>query len=121
MKPIIIIDDDYVNNFICESIIHRILPNCKLKSFISAKEALEYLSEFENNSHFILLDINMPEMNGWQFLDEMESISKAFTVFMLTSSVDPIDKEKADSYAMIKGFHSKPLSEDTVNKMSAYL
>ena len=59
----------------------------------------------------IFLDINMPIWDGWDFLDEIIKLElqHLFEIYMVSSSTNPYDKEKAESYPMIKGFLTKPL------------
>jgi CheY-like chemotaxis protein len=54
----------------------------------------------------------MPTMSGWEFLDALNSLNVKVSIFMLTSSIDPRDQEKAASYEMVQDFISKPLRED---------
>ncbi len=88
-------------------------PSLEIRSFIYASEALEELKQGGDNPNFILLDINMPGMNGWEFLDGLQqseiSSSKLPIIYMLSSSLDPEDEAKARKSALVKGFISKPL------------
>mgnify|MGYP000609055923 FL=1 len=59
----------------------------------------------------------MPEMNGWDFLDAMNEKKWIIDVYILTSSVDPYDKKKAETYENIKGFLSKPLTLNLLDKI----
>ncbi|MCB7480468.1 response regulator [Christiangramia sediminis] len=74
-----------------------------LKSIISTREKLP---------DFILLDINMPIMNGWEFLDEFIKIPshKTITIYIATSSLDPLDSHKAASYSDVKNYLIKPIN-----------
>ena len=88
-------------------------------TFSNGNAALEYLeTEFKDNQQYlILLDINMPVMNGWEFLDALQSMPFANNVFiiMVTSSVDTGDKTKAKKYPQIISFLEKPLKSDSCN------
>lgn len=80
--------------------------------FESPTVALEWLST--NPADILLLDINMPEMKGWQVLDELERRGINIQVKMLTSSMDPHDVEESKNYGMVSGFLNKPLKEEEV-------
>jgi CheY-like chemotaxis protein len=117
-RRIVLIDDDQLNNFISTKVIGQI--SCRrVDSFTRAAEALRHLNACAESSadelpEFIFLDINMPEMDGWQFLEEYEklpdSVHQQCTVIMLTSSIDVYDIEKSKQYEFIYDFISKPLT-----------
>jgi CheY-like chemotaxis protein len=69
----------------------------------------------------ILLDINMPVMDGWQFIESFlvmkPQIQKEITIYVVSSSIAPSDKDKAYSYTAIAGFISKPLDVETLQKL----
>lgn len=82
----------------------------------SGVEALQYLQNFSNDNQEILLflDINMPDISGWEVLDKIKNnpLSERIHVVIVTSSVNKSDKEKARSYDNIIGFLEKPLKVD---------
>lgn len=86
----------------------------------SGQEALNYLKSELEGTHpqptLIFLDINMPGMNGWEFLEEYEKLELAqkgeVVLTMLSNSIDDRDQEKAENYSTVRGYYSKPLSED---------
>jgi CheY-like chemotaxis protein len=59
----------------------------------------------------------MPEMQGWDFLDELDKMNKNFPVKMLTSSMDPMDVEKSHGYPLVSGFLVKPLSNEVLTEI----
>jgi CheY-like chemotaxis protein len=71
----------------------------------------------------ILLDINMPILDGWQFLDGIITIEvvKEITIFIVTSSIDPRDKEKAETYSNVKNFIIKPITQDKLNDLMSQM
>lgn len=93
-----------------------------MRVFISAKSALEEIRQHITQQgvipDIIFLDIRMPEMDGFQFLDELKNLPKDplkyLNVFMLTSSLDQKDIVRSREYPMVKGFLSKPLDMLTV-------
>ncbi len=125
MKRIVLIDDDPTTNYLNKLIIERSDLVDEVLTFNSAEEALNYFNT--NNSTtdaLVLLDINMPIMNGWQFLDhyrEMEG-DKSNKIVMLTSSINPSDKQLADEKNEIVDYKSKPLSVEMLQDLvTSYL
>jgi CheY-like chemotaxis protein len=91
----------------------------------SAQEALQYLqSHPAHGVALILLDINMPGMNGFEFLEAYEALTadqKAQAVVMLTSSPDPREQQRALSFASVRGFVTKPLDPATASGLLNFL
>jgi len=86
---------------------------------------IEALGKLENNEvpDFIFIDINMPQMDGWQFLEAVAAKKLIDTnqtlIYMLSSSVDTRDVHRAKQLPLVAGFVSKPLSHDTIVKLIA--
>lgn len=125
-KHILIIDDDPINNFLCCEIIHNLLSDVPLNDFTSPEKGLEYISNFfaphgDSNSIFLFLDINMPTMSGWEFMDQFNllpnGLKEQFRVSILSSSVDPADKNRAASHSRISGFIEKPLTKSRLESL----
>jgi CheY-like chemotaxis protein len=119
-KKIMLIDDDPLCILISTKII-ELNPALRVFSFSRAEEALEqlkqwYISGSDLFPDFIFLDINMPVMNGWQFLEEAEKLPEDFrqkcNVIMLSSSVNPVDVRKSKEFEPVSDFVSKPLTLD---------
>ncbi len=118
LKKVWFIDDDEINNMLSMRMLNRVLPESESMAFLNAEEALEILMGPNSNiPDSIFLDINMPCMNGWEFLDELTVRNIHIPVYMLTSSIDPRDQEKAGSYEYVKDFISKPLREDRLKML----
>lgn len=119
IQSVWLIDDDMINNVLNERLFRKFRPNIKVRSFTQAEDVLY---ELKDNPHhrpdLILLDINMPGMNGWDFLDEIIKERINLKVFMLSSSIDPKDFERAKGYSMVKDYIAKPLKEDHLIKFS---
>ena len=119
----IIIDDDTVNNRIVEMSLSRYGEIDDLRSYTSAIEALKDISifDFKDFSKFptiILLDINMPIMSGWEFLNAYDKlddeIKKHYAVYMLSSSIDWNDREMSKNNSNVCGYFVKPLLQDKI-------
>jgi CheY-like chemotaxis protein len=129
MKPInsvLLIDDDNIFNFLNKKIIEYENFARKVSSQVNPGKALEelrqlYQSENEKFPEMIFLDINMPVMDGWEFLEEFEkfpeNILEKCKVFILSSSIDPRDIEKSKTYKTVKDFISKPLSPEILHTL----
>ncbi len=117
MSKVLLVDDDPINNLIIEKIV-KSLGSVSLTTF---EEGLKAFSHYESNSEtyeFILLDINMLDISGWDFLDMCSKANLTRTpVYILTSSIDPRDNEKAKQYAQVKGFLYKPFSKETLQNI----
>lgn len=114
---VLLIDDDPVSHLINEKFISIATEDPKLEiiTYLKADEALNYtlryLSSHSSEYLCIFLDLNMPDFNGWDFLNYLEELDdKKLSVFILTSSVSKIDKLKAREYTSVKEFLVKPLS-----------
>ncbi|KPQ19105.1 MAG: two component signal transduction system response regulator [Algoriphagus marincola HL-49] len=118
---VLIIDDDSGILFLHEIIVREAGLHPKPHKFSNAKEALELLkSEDETgNSALIFLDINMPIMNGWEFLDQLSSNirNSDIKVIMVTSSLDNRDQERSKRFQMVIDFWEKPMDEARVKSL----
>jgi CheY-like chemotaxis protein len=115
-KTVVLIDDDKLINLTHKKILLNRYPNLEVICFSDPNLGLEYIiNESKKNSqisHNLLLDINMPSINGWSLLDKLISQNITPDVYMISSSIDTNDILKSKSYSMVKGFITKPLSED---------
>lgn len=127
-RSIVLVDDDPINNMINVKIIERNLSSFKINVFTNPIEALHKLknwslTESQKFPEFIFLDINMPEIDGWEFLEQFEqlppSILRNCAVIMLSSSIDYKDIERSKKYKTVKEFISKPLSADKLGALAA--
>jgi len=122
---ILIIDDDEINNFIAAKLIDKIPPKAKVSTCVNGQEGINFVRNKLNNQDefpdIIFLDINMPLMNGWEFLEEYEQIKndikKKVTINMLSSSVYNDDITKAETYTTVNKFISKPLTVDKIKDL----
>jgi CheY-like chemotaxis protein len=119
LKNVMVVDDDDDYNFITEEIFQDIDLKTQLTFKIWARDALDYLKENEDRfPDLILLDINMPIMNGWEFLEEYEirnyHINYPTVIVMISTSVFREDKVKANNFARVVEFIEKPISGENI-------
>lgn len=110
------VDDDDVTLMLHKMLVKATGFCDEVENFISGESALEYLqgdSFSVESNYIILLDINMPGMSGWDFLERIEHINglKAY-VALVTSSIDSRDQEKAKNYQKVIDFFIKPLNKN---------
>lgn len=123
IKKAYIIDDDEVSLFLTSMLLESGSYVSQIESFENAEKALINLEkeEIQEIPDIIFLDLNMPDISGWEFLDLISQKEKRYLhkcrVFILSSSVDMAEKEKAKSYKLVSAFLQKPLDEDELTKI----
>ena len=125
IDTICLIDDDEISQFVSKRIILSIDAQIKISTYLNGDQALnsfkEMLASKQLLPDIILLDINMPVMDGWQFMDEFikikPQIDKPISVYMTSSSLDTTDVSRTQLYEDIKGFLSKPLDKEIFLKI----
>ncbi len=120
MKHVLIIDDDHILVYLVQHAFKSVMPNFKYSVAETGKAGIEFLKEHSGDlPDLILLDINMPIMNGWDFLNEYKKLvnAKEIPIVILSSTVDPSDKQKADSYDEVKQFISKPFTVEKAKSL----
>lgn len=124
-KHILLIDDNHIDNYVTNYIISRSQMAEKITIKNSAIAALEYIRAIEKEGEefpeLIFLDIKMPMMDGFEFLDELIKFPKVInnqcSVVMLTSSGDQNDIARALEYAVVKKFLTKPLKKEMLENL----
>jgi CheY-like chemotaxis protein len=119
-----LVDDNPDDNFFHEREIKQNNPENIVVTQNSATKALEYLKlNPDEHPHpgLIFLDINMPRMNGWEFLEEYsrldEKIRSRVLIVMLTTSENPDDLAKAKGWSFVADYRSKPLTEGMMEEI----
>lgn len=125
-KRYVIIDDDKANNMLCKMICKKVFGEVDTISFDIPEEGLNFISDqYSDNTKItptvLFLDINMPGLTGWEFMEKYKSFNKSiqeqFTIYMLSSSVDHKDKDLARSNPLVKGYISKPLTREKLKEL----
>ncbi len=123
---VLLVEDDPITIMVCERIIKMTSFAEKVTSCENGKIAFDFLfsvKDKENMPKIIFLDINMPVMNGWDFLEELNKVKHAFKelpgIYLLSSTVDPEDYTKAKKILLVKDFISKPLSKEALENISS--
>lgn len=127
LNCVLLIDDDEPTNFLNQIIIESTGCADKIKTAQSGQEALEYLTNsHDHGDHFpcpdlIFLDINMPAMNGWEFLEKYRRLDNHLKgkvmIVMLTTSLFPEDKQRSKEIPEITAFENKPLTEEKLDNI----
>jgi len=122
---IMVVDDDSTFTFIFHKQIEKLEDVRVVNESSNGSEALTYLREALRQNEvlpdIIVLDLNMPIMNGWAFLDEYtvicETAGVSIPVCILSSTINQADFDKANTYQTVKSFFSKPITSDQIASM----
>jgi len=126
LNSVLLIDDDEPTNFFNQMIVEESGCAEQIKTIQSGEEALEYLANISSSGttpppDLIFLDINMPAMNGWEFLEKYKALQHnqkgKVMVVMLTTSLFPEDKHKAEEMPEVSGFENKPLTPEKLERI----
>jgi len=128
---VLLVDDDFDDNYIHKMVISGTGLVNEVAMARDGAEALNVLKELwqkplkPKRPNIIFLDINMPKMNGWEVLDELNNMGEAAyqsMVIMLSTSQNPADQQKAEAYPFVQGYLHKPLTEEALTEIvQAYL
>ena len=117
----ITVDDDPINQFLSKVIITKNVENAEVISFSNVQDAMGFINDEKFSFHkiILLLDINMPQYDGWDFLDQFDhfdiELKKKFDIYLLSSSTDKADFNKAKFYPSVVDFISKPLTSTSLD------
>ena len=127
-RTVMLIDDNEIDNLINQKMIEASAITENIYTHTGAKSAIEFLKNMEKLDmaddvlpDVIFLDIDMPLMDGFQFLDEFEKLTsvakKKCKIVMLTSSINPQDFNRSKKYENVRLYLNKPLSHDSILKL----
>ncbi|MGO2358061.1 response regulator [Mesonia sp.] len=123
LKLACIIDDDPIFIFGLKKVMNSVEFSEEIMIFKNGEDALHGLIDLKNEPEtlpeVILLDLSMPVMDGWQFLDEFTKvkIEKKITIYIVSSSIDPMDYERAKSYNDIQNYIIKPVQTEDLKSI----
>lgn len=121
LRSILLIDDNPDDNFFHERAIRKVNSESVVVAKDSGFDALEYLKSTECHTDLIFLDINMPKMNGWEFLVQYGELSEDLKcdtlIIMLTTSDNIDDLEKARISSSVTDFITKPLTKEKMDSI----
>jgi CheY-like chemotaxis protein len=127
LEKIYCVDDDVITLMLCKKVIERALFAKEILTATNGEEAILFFKELAKNSEtnyprLVLLDLNMPIMNGWEFLDQYLALKfhEAFPeakFIVLSSTIDPHDVEKTKNYPMVTNFLSKPITKEMIEAL----
>lgn len=127
---ILLVDDDEINNYIATKLIKAVVPNVQITTTLNGKQAIDYLIQTKCKapqtlpSH-IFLDINMPVLDAWGFLEAFNShlINKdqSILIYIISSSVFRHDIQRAKTFTCVSDFITKPLNKEKIKKIFEYV
>ena len=114
-----IIDDDKIFTFVLKKILEKNKNFNQILDFKNGEEVLLMLTSHDFKPDVILLDINMPVIDGWQFLEALEKLpnKEQYKIFIMSSSIDKTDIEKSKTFSTVVDFISKPINNEKLNKL----
>ncbi len=122
----IVVDDDPVSNKICQYTICKVIKEAEVTCFEFPVEGLNFIATNYRNfteelPTTLFLDINMPEINGWEFLEEFakldKSIHQQFSIYIVSTSINYLDRDKANSNPFVVNYLEKPISKAILNQL----
>lgn len=119
MTKIYLVDDQPISNFITKKLLEIEGFNGIVHDFTDPTKAFQSLNGDENA--LIFLDLNMPVMNGWEFMEAMKDKNIFHRIIILTSSTSAIDKDRAKKYPCVIKYMEKPLNKKKFSEVSDFL
>lgn len=126
-KCIWVVDDDDIYQFTIKLQIQMLYPDAEVISFVDGEQAMKFVREEmnleEDCPQAMFLDINMPIMDGWDFLREINPFISAYkeniNIYMVSSSINPSDIAKANDHDLVTEYVTKPITDDTLKEIFA--
>lgn len=125
LNTILCVDDDPITLMLCKKVIIKAEFGQNIITAENGKVALDLFEEIKssggNYPQLIFLDLNMPVMNGWDFLDEFTKTASSYSddtrVIILSSTIDPADYQRAEKYDIVSHFMPKPITVEMLNEL----
>lgn len=127
LQKVICVDDDPIALLLSKLVISKANFASQIITCMNGEEAIKYLEKpeiIEENAHseqplLILLDLNMPIMDGWEFLEQfnnkLRTVYASTKIILLSSSIDPNDIKKSKDFSMVLDFYPKPLTKEILD------
>lgn len=115
MRSIMLVDDVEISNFIMKRMLSKVSPTAVVLDYTSPAEALAVL--YTASPDIIFLDLNMPLIDGWRFLEIMQENKLITPVYILTSSTSELDLQKSHNFRNVKDFIIKPIPAKTLQRL----
>jgi CheY-like chemotaxis protein len=128
IKTVLLIDDDTTINYLHNRLLEKNSFTDKVAISINGMEGLDMFKQLDHQlgadeMAIVFLDLNMPIMNGWEFLDTIsnikDSIKMNYKIYLLSSTINPDDKKKAKENTLVSGFLTKPLTKEHLELLRA--
>jgi CheY-like chemotaxis protein len=122
-SKLVMIDDNPLEHMIIKRLCQRLKIFAEADYHCDARTVLAQLSEEQaaNLPDIILLDLQMPEFDGWDFLDEFgkiyKSLTKSIKIYIFSSSINPVDISRSATYPFVCDFISKPMKQETLQQL----
>lgn len=113
---IFLVDDDIIQNSITSQLVQLCDPSLHYEVYNNGEEVIQALAEGKKPTK-ILLDINMPIMNGWEFLDAYQTYDDKARVYMLTSSDNEADMARMKDFTCVQDYYTKPINKEKMEKI----
>ncbi|HXB33677.1 MAG TPA: response regulator [Puia sp.] len=129
MKTIFLIDDDPVFVYLTKKIICSVNGGCEIMEFSDGELAIDHLRTISGDSaslpDVIFVDLSMPVMDGWEFLDEytqlQSTLSKRIELFIVSSSISPQEVERSKTYPAVLDFLIKPVAKGKIAEIMSHV
>jgi CheY-like chemotaxis protein len=126
INTVLLIDDDETINYLHNRLLEKNSFTTNVAISINGKEGLDSIRQLNtkidaDEMALVFLDLNMPIMNGWEFLDNLaeikEDIKIQYKIYILSSTINPDDKKKAKEHELVSGFLTKPLTREHLEQL----
>ena len=123
-KEIWLIDDSAASNLLNQKLFNQLDPKLRVKTFTIAEDALNSFRGAKDEVSTIFLDLNMPAMDGWDFIEEFKAMKQNSTIetrlILLSTSMNPKDKKRASADDAIEEYLQKPLEVYQIKELLSY-